>query len=37
VVGRLGRDQIEDYAVRKGQSIALTEKNLAANLDYDPE
>ena len=37
VVGRLGRDQIEDYAARKGWSLRQAEKWLAPNLGYEPE
>jgi len=37
VVGRLGRDQLVDYAQRKDITLAQAEKFLAANLDYDPE
>ncbi|GIX33468.1 MAG: methionine synthase [Lysobacterales bacterium] len=37
VVGRLGRDQVEDYARRRGIPLAEAERLLAANLDYDPE
>ncbi|HEY1133317.1 MAG TPA: methionine synthase [Nocardioides sp.] len=37
VVGRVGRDQVEDYAARKGWSIAEAERWLSANLGYDPE
>jgi 5-methyltetrahydrofolate--homocysteine methyltransferase len=36
-VSNIGRDQVEDYAKRKGMSIAETEKWLAPVLDYDPE
>jgi len=36
-VGSIGRDQAEDYAHRKGWSIAEAEKWLAPNLGYDPE
>ena len=36
-VGSLGRDQVEDYAHRKGWSIQKTETWLAPNLGYDPE
>jgi 5-methyltetrahydrofolate--homocysteine methyltransferase len=36
-VGSLGRDQVEDYAHRKGWTIEETEKWLAPNLGYDPE
>ncbi|MHB1058367.1 MAG: methionine synthase [Rhodanobacter sp.] len=37
VVGRLGRDQVEDYARRKGWTLAEAERWLASNLDYEPE
>jgi 5-methyltetrahydrofolate--homocysteine methyltransferase len=37
VVGRLTREQVEDYARRKGWSLADAERWLAPNLDYDPE
>ena len=37
VVGRLGRDQIESYAERKGWTLAEAEKWLAPNLGYFPE
>jgi 5-methyltetrahydrofolate--homocysteine methyltransferase len=33
-VGRLGRDQVDDYARRKGMSVADVERWLAANLGY---
>jgi 5-methyltetrahydrofolate--homocysteine methyltransferase len=36
-VGRLGKDQIEDYAQRKGMEIAVVEKWLSPNLGYEPE
>ncbi len=36
-VGKLGRDQVEDYARRKGWSLAEAEKWLAPNLAYVPE
>ena len=36
-VTNIGRDQVEDYAKRKGMSIAETEKWLSPVLDYDPE
>jgi 5-methyltetrahydrofolate--homocysteine methyltransferase len=36
-VGSVGRDQVEDYAARKGWSIEEAEKWLAPNLGYDPE
>jgi len=37
VVGKLGLEQAEDYAQRKGASLHQAERWLAANLDYDPE
>jgi len=36
-VGRIGRDQAEDYARRKGLPLATVERWLASNLAYDPE
>ncbi|KDN18823.1 methionine synthase [Amycolatopsis rifamycinica] len=36
-VGRLGRDQVEDYARRKGVDVAEVEQWLRPNLAYDPE
>ena len=36
-VGRIGRDQVEDYARRKGLSLATAERWLSSNLAYDPE
>jgi 5-methyltetrahydrofolate--homocysteine methyltransferase len=36
-VGRVDRDQIEDYARRKGISVAEVERWLAPNLGYEPE
>ncbi len=35
-VGRIERDQVEDYARRKGWSIAEAERWLAPVLNYDP-
>ncbi|WP_425445809.1 methionine synthase [Umezawaea tangerina] len=35
-VGRLGRDQIEDYAVRRGMSVDEVERWLRPNLAYEP-
>ena len=35
-VGRIGRDQVEDYAGRKALSVADTERWLGPYLDYDP-
>ncbi|MGZ4447123.1 MAG: vitamin B12 dependent-methionine synthase activation domain-containing protein [Nocardioides sp.] len=37
VVGRLARDQVADYAERKGWSLAEAEKWLSPNLGYDPD
>ncbi|HEX6464169.1 MAG TPA: vitamin B12 dependent-methionine synthase activation domain-containing protein, partial [Vicinamibacterales bacterium] len=34
-VGRLGRDQIESYAKRRGVSVEDAEKWLGQNLAYD--
>ena len=36
-VGRIGRDQVEDYAARKGTMVSEVERWLAPNLGYDPE
>ncbi|HEY6256984.1 MAG TPA: methionine synthase [Xanthobacteraceae bacterium] len=35
-VGKLERDQVEDYAARKGWTLAEAEKWLAPVLNYDP-
>jgi 5-methyltetrahydrofolate--homocysteine methyltransferase len=35
-VGKIERDQVEDYAKRKGMSVEETERWLAPNLNYDP-
>ena len=37
VVGRIGKDQVEDYAKRKGWDLATAEKWLSPNLGYEPE
>lgn len=37
VVGRLGRDQVADYAERKGWTLAEAERWLAPNLGYDAD
>ena len=37
VVGRLARDQVVDYAERKGWTLAEAEKWLSPNLGYDPD
>jgi len=36
-VGRLGKDQVEEYARRKGESRSEAERWLRANLAYEPE
>lgn len=35
-VGRVDRDQVEDYAKRKGWTVEHCEKWLASNLSYNP-
>ena len=37
VVGRVSKEQVADYARRKGLELAAAERLLASNLDYDPE
>ena len=36
-VGRIAKDQLEDYARRKGESIAEAERWLRPNLAYDTD
>jgi len=36
-VGKIGRDQVEDYAVRRGFSFDEMERWLSPNLGYQPE
>jgi len=36
-VGRIGRDQVEDYARRKGMTVAEAERWLTPNLAYEPD
>ena len=36
-VGKIGRDQVEDYARRKGLPLADTERWLAPVLAYEPD
>ncbi len=36
-VGRVARDQVEDYANRKGWTLARAEKELAPVLGYEPD
>jgi 5-methyltetrahydrofolate--homocysteine methyltransferase len=35
-VGKLNRDQIEDYARRKGMDLTVVERWLSTNLNYEP-
>jgi 5-methyltetrahydrofolate--homocysteine methyltransferase len=35
-LGKIGRDQVVDYAARKGMSVAEVERWLGPNLNYDP-
>jgi len=35
-VGKIGRDQVKDYAVRKGLTLEEAERWLAPSLGYDP-
>jgi 5-methyltetrahydrofolate--homocysteine methyltransferase len=34
-VGRIGRDQVEDYAARKGMPVEEVERWLSPYLNYD--
>ncbi|HEX6131681.1 MAG TPA: methionine synthase [Actinomycetota bacterium] len=36
-VGRIGKDQVEDYARRVGESVTEAERWLRPNLAYDPD
>ena len=36
-VGKIDRDQVEDYAARKGWDLATAERWLAPILNYDPD
>jgi 5-methyltetrahydrofolate--homocysteine methyltransferase len=36
-VGKLKKDQVEDYAERKGESVDYVERWLAPSLAYDPD
>ena len=36
-IGRINRDQVADYADRKGMSLQEAERWLAPNLGYEPE
>jgi 5-methyltetrahydrofolate--homocysteine methyltransferase len=35
-VGKIDRDQVEDYAKRKGWEVSLAERWLSPILNYDP-
>jgi 5-methyltetrahydrofolate--homocysteine methyltransferase len=37
VVGRVGRDQVEEYAARKGWTVEQAERWLSPSLSYDPD
>ncbi|MFO0706106.1 MAG: methionine synthase [Nitrospira sp.] len=36
-VGKIGKDQVDDYAHRKGMELRIVERWLAPNLNYDPQ
>jgi 5-methyltetrahydrofolate--homocysteine methyltransferase len=36
-VGRIGPDQVEDYAARKGMEIQEVERWLGPSLGYEPD
>lgn len=36
-VSEIGRDQVQDYAQRKGMTLEEAEKWLSPNLSYDTE
>jgi 5-methyltetrahydrofolate--homocysteine methyltransferase len=36
-VAKIAKDQVEDYAQRKGMTLSQAERWLSANLDYEPE
>ena len=36
-LGNISKDQVEEYAQRKGIDLETMEKWLAPNLNYDPE
>ena len=35
-VGKIGRDQVEDYARRKEMELHIVERWLSPNLNYEP-
>ena len=36
-LGRIEKDQVESYAERKGIDLAVAERWLGPNLNYEPE
>ena len=36
-LGRINRDQVEDYALRKGMELRQVERWLSPCLGYDPD
>ncbi|MEL6538223.1 MAG: vitamin B12 dependent-methionine synthase activation domain-containing protein, partial [Bacteroidota bacterium] len=36
-LGKIGPDQLEDYAQRKGMELEVAERWMAPNLNYDPQ
>ena len=36
-VGRIGKDQVEDYARRRGSDVTEVERWLRPNLAYEPK
>jgi 5-methyltetrahydrofolate--homocysteine methyltransferase len=37
MVGKIGRDQVEDYARRKGMTVGEAERWLRPNLGYESD
>ena len=35
-LGKIGRDQVKDYAARKGMNVDEAERWLGPNLNYNP-
>ena len=35
-LGKIERDQVEDYALRKGMTVGQVERWLGPNLNYEP-
>jgi 5-methyltetrahydrofolate--homocysteine methyltransferase len=36
-IGKIGRDQVEDMAARRGMTVSELEQWIKPNLDYDPD